>query len=171
MSLECQHCPARARIERARLSRSESQRIEEVAKLSNAIGTADAMIGMISSCSTCGDVRDAILEGYFGTRNVQFSVDSLVTNTTHVFNHTDDLINEVKNARIYAGFHYRHSVDDGVRLGQRVAKELLKRFLQTRKAPQLSTINVTPSATVPPFRRRWRPQLIDKGEPPCVRSG
>jgi hypothetical protein len=30
-------------------------------------------------------------------------------------------------------------------------------ILQTRKAPQLSTFNVTPSATVPRFRRRWRP--------------
>jgi hypothetical protein len=72
----------------------------------------------------------AVLEGYFGTPNVQFSVDSLVTHTTHVFNNTDDLINEVKNARIYAGFHYRHSVDDGARLGQIVAKQLLKRFFR-----------------------------------------
>ena len=74
-----------------------------------------------------------IIKGYFGTPNVQFSVDSLVTNTTHVFNHTDDLINEVKNARIYAGFHYRHSVDDGARLGERVAKQLLKRFFKPVK--------------------------------------
>ena len=71
-----------------------------------------------------------ILDGYFGTPNVHFSVDSLVTNTTHVFNNTDDLVNEVKNARIYAGFHYRHSVDDGARLGQRVAKQLLKGFFK-----------------------------------------
>jgi hypothetical protein len=75
----------------------------------------------------------AILEGYFGTPNVRFSVDSLVTNTTHVFNNTDDLINEVKNARIYAGFHYRHSVDDGARLGQRVAEQLLKQFFKPVK--------------------------------------
>jgi hypothetical protein len=34
---------------------------------------------------------------------------------------------------IYAGFHYRHSVDDGARLGQRVAKQLLKRFFKPVK--------------------------------------
>jgi hypothetical protein len=52
--------PRRSSHRESKIVPRERQRIEEVAKLSNAIGTADAMIGMISSCSTCGDVRDVL---------------------------------------------------------------------------------------------------------------
>jgi hypothetical protein len=48
---------------------------------------------------------------------VRFSVDSLITHTTHNFEITGDLVNEVENARVYAGFHYRHSVIQGKVLG------------------------------------------------------
>jgi PAP2 superfamily len=69
-----------------------------------------------------------ILEGYFGTPDVQFSVDSLVTHTTHTFASTNDLIKEVEAARIYAGFHYHHSVIQGRVLGLKVAHQLLQRY-------------------------------------------
>ena len=45
-----------------------------------------------------------ILADFFGSPNLQFSVDSLVTNTTHTFDSTKDLLSEVERARIYAGF-------------------------------------------------------------------
>jgi hypothetical protein len=59
---------------------------------------------------------------------VQFSVDSLVTHTTHTFNTTDDLLNEVEHARIYAGFHYHHSVIQGKVLGTKVAHQVIQRY-------------------------------------------
>jgi hypothetical protein len=74
----------------------------------------------------------AILAGYFGTREVQFSVDSLVTHTTHTYQNTNDLMAEVEAARIYAGFHYHHSVVQGRVLGRKVAHQLLKEFFRPR---------------------------------------
>ncbi len=69
-----------------------------------------------------------ILASYFGTPNLQFSVDSLVTQTVHTFNSTGDLLVEVEDARIYAGFHYHHSVVQGKVLGTKVAHQLARNF-------------------------------------------
>jgi hypothetical protein len=69
-----------------------------------------------------------ILARYFGTPNLQFSVDSLVTHTVHTFNSTHDLLAEVEYARIYAGFHYHHSVVQGKVLGTKVAHQLAQNF-------------------------------------------
>jgi hypothetical protein len=71
-----------------------------------------------------------ILAGYFGTQKVQFSVDSLVTHTTHTYDSTNDLMKEVEAARIYAGFHYHHSVVEGRELGRKVGHQLMKEFFQ-----------------------------------------
>lgn len=51
-------------------------------------------------------------------------VNSLVTQTTHTFDDTNELVKEVENARIYGGMHYRHSVKDGRTLGGKVADKL-----------------------------------------------
>jgi hypothetical protein len=69
-----------------------------------------------------------ILKGYFGTPNLTFSVDSLVTHTTHDFTSTSDLMQEVEDARIYAGFHYHHSVIQGRALGLKVGDQLMQRY-------------------------------------------
>ncbi len=71
-----------------------------------------------------------ILAGYFGTPDVQFSVDSLVTHTTHTFATTTDLMKEVEAARIYAGFHYHHSVIQGRVLGLKVAHQMMEEFFR-----------------------------------------
>ena len=71
-----------------------------------------------------------VLAGYFGTSKVTFSVDSLVTNTTHTFTSTDQLVSEVESARIYAGFHYHHSVVQGKVLGRKVAHQLMRRYFR-----------------------------------------
>ncbi len=73
-----------------------------------------------------------ILKGYFGTPNVNFTVSSTVFNPAHVhtFNSTKDLEKEVEYARIYAGFHYYHSVLQGLVLGQHVAQQVLVNFFQ-----------------------------------------
>ncbi len=67
-----------------------------------------------------------VLSGYFGSTNVAFSVSSLVTNTTHNFTSTHDLMHEVEQARIYAGFHYHHSVIQGSVLGSKVGRQLMQ---------------------------------------------
>jgi hypothetical protein len=79
-------------------------------------------------CAT--GVVSTILAGFFGTPNLQFSVDSLVTHTTHNFTSTNDLLSEVEHARIYAGFHYHHSVIQGKVLGTKVAHQLMQQFFR-----------------------------------------
>jgi hypothetical protein len=70
-----------------------------------------------------------ILAGYFGTPHVTFSVDSKVTGTTHTYTSTTDLMDEVEAARIYAGFHYHHSVIQGKVLGRKVGRQLVRQYL------------------------------------------
>lgn len=70
-----------------------------------------------------------ILAGFFGTPNLTFTVDSLVPNTVpHTFTSTNDLMKQVEMARIYAGFHYHHSVVEGRVLGLKVGHQLLRRY-------------------------------------------
>ena len=71
-----------------------------------------------------------ILAGYFGTPNLTFSVDSKVTGNTHTFTSTNDLTHEVEAARIYAGFHYHHSVIQGRVLGLKVGKQIVKQYFR-----------------------------------------
>jgi hypothetical protein len=71
-----------------------------------------------------------ILSGYFRTTKLTFSVDSLITNTTHNFTNTSDLMKEVEDARVYAGFHYRHSVVQGKVLGHKVGRHLVERYFR-----------------------------------------
>jgi len=73
-----------------------------------------------------------ILKGYFGTPDVNFTVSSTVFNPAHVhtFSSTKDLETEVEYARIYAGFHYHHSLVQGFVLGQHVAQQVLVNFFQ-----------------------------------------
>jgi hypothetical protein len=70
------------------------------------------------------------LENFFGTPNVKFSVNSAATHTTHTYYNVGQLETEAYWARIYAGFHYRHSLDEGFKLGHRVAKQLNQNFFQ-----------------------------------------
>jgi hypothetical protein len=73
-----------------------------------------------------------ILKGFFGTPNVNFVISSTFFNPArvHTFNSTKDLEREVEEARIYAGFHYHHSVQQGVLLGQHVARHVFTNFFQ-----------------------------------------
>ena len=72
------------------------------------------------------------LENFFGTPNVKFSVNSAATHTTHTYSNVGQLETETYWARIYAGFHYRHSLDEGFKLGHRVAKQLNQNFFRPR---------------------------------------
>lgn len=76
------------------------------------------------------DAVSSLIRDYFKTRKVHVVVDSLAFADgvhTHTFEDTRDLFDEVFRARIYAGFHYRHSLEDGGRLGRRVSEQLLRK--------------------------------------------
>jgi hypothetical protein len=68
------------------------------------------------------------LEAYFGTPRIYLSLYSSVTGTTHHFTNVHDMEKEMGNARIYAGFHYRHSVVQGLLLGHKVAHHVARLY-------------------------------------------
>jgi hypothetical protein len=71
----------------------------------------------------------SLIRDYFKTSKVHIVVDSLAFSDgvhTHSFEDTGDLFKEVFWARIYAGFHYHHSLEDGGRLGKRVGRQLFR---------------------------------------------
>jgi hypothetical protein len=88
------------------------------------------------ACVT-GSVSSLIAD-FFGTTRVAVTVDSKAfTDGLHTHNLTDtrDLMDEVFWARIYAGFHFFHSLEAGRQLGQSVAAQLARnhfRQLQPR---------------------------------------
>ena len=75
----------------------------------------------------------SLIRHYFGTRKVHIVVDSLAFADgvhTHTFDDTKDLFDEVFWARIYAGFHYRHSLDDGGELGKQISRQLFGKYFR-----------------------------------------
>ena len=71
----------------------------------------------------------SLTASFFGTTHVHVITDSLAfTNGLHqhVFEDTRDLMDEVFWARIYAGFHYHHSLEVGRQLGETVAQQLVR---------------------------------------------
>jgi hypothetical protein len=71
-----------------------------------------------------------ILESFFGRARVPFSIDSLVTGETRHYNRFREVADEVNDARVWAGFHFRYSQEDGARLGRRVARFVARNFFQ-----------------------------------------
>jgi len=79
--------------------------------------------------ATASGAVSVLLAGYFGTTKVHFVTDSIMFQDgvhTHTFEDTRDLEDEVFWARIYAGFHFFHSLEVGKQLGTTVAQELLR---------------------------------------------
>ena len=70
------------------------------------------------------------LELYFHTPYIRLTVHSSVTGTTHTFSDVRDVEDEVLRARIYAGFHYRHSLNEGLKLGHRVAEQSHREYFR-----------------------------------------
>jgi hypothetical protein len=59
---------------------------------------------------------------------VHLTVSSAVTNTTHHFQNVHELEREVEGARIYAGFHYHHSLVQGFQLGHKVSRNVTSHY-------------------------------------------
>lgn len=72
----------------------------------------------------------AALEKFFGTDGVSFSLDSLATGETRYYHHFRDVVQEVNNARVWAGFHFRNSDQDGSTIGRQVGRFVARNFFQ-----------------------------------------
>jgi hypothetical protein len=66
------------------------------------------------------------LRAFFGTKKVNITLSSTITNTSRTFNNTDDLIKEIIDARVFGGMHYRTSVVHGAVIGKKVARWMNK---------------------------------------------
>lgn len=86
------------------------------------------------ACLT-GAVTD-LLADYFHTRKVHVVVNSTVFRDglhTHTFEDVGDWLNEVYWARIFAGFHFNHSLQDGAALGKQVASQLFENYFRQER--------------------------------------
>jgi hypothetical protein len=74
-----------------------------------------------------------LIASFFGTTRVHVQTDSQAFTDglhTHNFQDTRDLLDEVFWARIYAGFHYHHSLEVGSQLGESVAQQLVRNYFR-----------------------------------------
>lgn len=88
--------------------------------------------------SAHGCVSGALAEtlvAYFGTGKLPIFVDSAITGTTRHFDDVRQWQEDVGDARIYAGFHYRFSVRQGVILGHKVAHNLVAHYFRPVPVP------------------------------------
>lgn len=74
-----------------------------------------------------------LIEDYFKTSRVHIVTDSLAFTDgvhRHTFEDTHELFDEVFWARIYAGFHYHHSLKEGGRIGRKVSRQLIRGYFR-----------------------------------------
>ena len=62
------------------------------------------------------------IERFFGTPNIPITLTSTVTGTQHTFTNIFDYIDEIANARVWGGMHFRTSCQEGLQIGQTVAE-------------------------------------------------
>jgi hypothetical protein len=62
-----------------------------------------------------------IMDEFFGRQRLTFSFNSTVTGTIHDYRCTQDLVDEITNARVHGGMHFRNSVKHGLEVGRGVA--------------------------------------------------
>ncbi len=62
-----------------------------------------------------------IIEQHFG-RKMSFTFNSVVTGATHSYDGPGALVDEVADARVFGGMHFRNSVEHGAELGRSVAE-------------------------------------------------
>jgi hypothetical protein len=79
-------------------------------------------------CLTAAEAE--VLARFFDTKRIEVDLMSTVTQTTRHYHHIGDLVQEMVNARVWGGVHYRQSVETGVDMGQQVARWVLKRFFR-----------------------------------------
>jgi hypothetical protein len=58
---------------------------------------------------------------FFRTDKAEFTLDSTVTGTTREYARFSEVAEEVEDARVWAGLHFRFSTDDGASIGRQVA--------------------------------------------------
>jgi hypothetical protein len=85
-----------------------------------------------------------LIADFFGATRVHIVTDSMAFTDgvhRHVFEDTRDLMDEVFWARMYAGFHFYHSLEAGRQLGQTVAQGVARNHFRAMKGRRDSAGN------------------------------
>jgi len=72
------------------------------------------------------------MENFFGGHRVEFAFNSTVTGTVHDYGRPQDLVDEIADARVYGGMHFRNSVLHGAAMGRAIANWIDHHALQPR---------------------------------------
>jgi PAP2 superfamily len=84
-----------------------------------------------SGHSVEGGAMSEVLAGFFGTDVVSFSTTSTTQpGVTRSFTSFSEAAQENGNSRVYIGFHFRHAVIEGIKLGSKVGKVAFNHYLQ-----------------------------------------
>jgi hypothetical protein len=78
------------------------------------------------ACATAAVAEN--LATFFGTRRVAFAFDSTGSGTTHSYATVDEMVDEVRDARIVGGMHFRQSMAAGEKVGVEVARWVGRSF-------------------------------------------
>ena len=81
-----------------------------------------------------------VIRMLFGA-NVDYRVDSSVTQTTHRFTRWDGALREVNDARVWSGIHTRTADEQGGRIGVAVARQAVAYFLRPAHAESASELS------------------------------
>ncbi|MGZ8783254.1 MAG: vanadium-dependent haloperoxidase, partial [Gaiellaceae bacterium] len=83
------------------------------------------------SCFTAAVTES--LRQYFGTKNVQLVVTSTTTGTTRTYDHLDQLVGDVENARVWGGLHFRSTMTETAKDFPRIARKIGRQHFLTEK--------------------------------------
>jgi hypothetical protein len=73
------------------------------------------------------------LKYFFGADKAEFGLDSTVTGKTRQYGRFSEVSDEVQDARVWAGIHFRFSTEDGARIGREVARLLARHHFRRAK--------------------------------------
>jgi hypothetical protein len=74
-----------------------------------------------------------VVARFLGTPEIDFTVPSLTGLGDRHFARASDLQDEVSNARIWGGIHYRSAVEDGIMIGKKTVDQVLAHHFQKSK--------------------------------------
>ena len=80
------------------------------------------------ACATAAFMHT--LKNFFGTDRIAFSAFSNKSCTTRSFDRFSDALEEVIDARVWAGIHFRTADEQGAKLGKKVAHYMLQHYFQ-----------------------------------------
>ena len=72
------------------------------------------------------------IEAFFGSRHVPIPARNVVSGEERVYRHASDLVDEVVEARMLLGLHFRTGDEDGAEIGRRIARQIQRDWLRAR---------------------------------------